>query len=105
MKPPAKIIKPIGKVADVKFDRSIPSINCSHDCAFVVGHRIKCNARVIIMALNDAGILNGGQHLMCKRAVMRWKKSVDSHAPRVSRPDDVTDVLSAGKLVAQFATI
>ena len=57
------------------------------------------------MTSNDAGNLSVGQHLICKRFVMRWKKYVDSHAPNVSRPDDVTDELSAGQSITQFATI
>ena len=48
--PPAKIIKPVGKDAETKFDRFMPSINFSHCCAFMTGHR----SRVIMVTPSDA---------------------------------------------------
>jgi hypothetical protein len=50
--PPAKNIKPVGKVAEDKFDRSIPSIIWSHGCAFVMGHMSKINASIIMVEFN-----------------------------------------------------
>jgi hypothetical protein len=54
IRPPAKIIKPVGKDADAKADRFMPSINFSHACAFVMGHKSKCNSRVMMVVLSDA---------------------------------------------------